>query len=299
MGLFIARAIPVFMGIVWTSVLLSNDAHVVAPLVTGFFFLVLFALWETYGSAKHPLTPTSVFTSPYGRDFRAPCIALAVTNMFYYSGAILWPTMINVFYTNGGSDWKYGVLLSTIQDFAITPGMVMLGVFSRKIKHWQWQLTGTVLIMVVFGALLALGTPNNKGLMIGSSFSLRPRLDGLSIFPSQSVRWESSIRISGLAEAFLELQDLLVVRVSNEILSPFHTIHRQTSSRSSSLYHNPRQHRLKMDHQTRTRRGHPSRSPIFKCHRASRCRRDSCPCHDRQPSYCCSCRRSYPKSLRA
>ena len=72
--LFIIGAVPALMGIVWTNVYPSNDAHVVAPLVVGFFFLVCFALWETYGKTAHPLTPTYMFVSSWGRDLTAPCI---------------------------------------------------------------------------------------------------------------------------------------------------------------------------------------------------------------------------------
>jgi hypothetical protein len=158
------------MGIVWTNVYHSSDPHVVAPLVVGFFFLILFALWETYGNAAHPLTPTYMFASSWGRDLTAPCIALAVVNMFYYSSSILWPTMIAVFYTDGGTDWRYGIGLSIVQGFAITTGAILLSAFGSRIKHWNWTLTGSVFLMVVFGVLLALGKPTNKGLMIAMVF---------------------------------------------------------------------------------------------------------------------------------
>lgn len=158
------------MGIVYTTIVPSHDAHVIAPLVVGFFFLILFALWETYGKIKHPLAPTYVFTSSWGRDLTAPCVVVAVVNMFYYSSSILWPTMISTFYTDNGSEWRYGILLSVVQGLAITFGATLLALFGSRIKRWHWQLTASVFIMVVFGALLALGTPNNKGMMIAFVF---------------------------------------------------------------------------------------------------------------------------------
>jgi hypothetical protein len=170
MFLFTAGAVPVLMGIVWTGTYHSNDAHVVAPLCIGFFFLILFGLWEAFGNSKHPLTPTYMFASSHGRDLTAPCIALGVVNMFYYSSSILWPTMIAVFYTDGGTNWKYGIVLSIVQGLAITFGALLLSLFGSKIRHWQWQLTGSVFVMVVFGVLLALGKPTNKGLMIAFVF---------------------------------------------------------------------------------------------------------------------------------
>jgi hypothetical protein len=170
MFLFAAGAIPVLMGIVWTNQFPSSDAHVIAPLVVGFFFLVLFALWESFGKATHPLTPTYMFTSSKGRDLTAPCIALAVVNMFYYSSSILWSTMIAVFYTEGGTNRRYGIVLSIVQGLAITTGAILLSFFGSKIRRWRWQLTGSVFFMVIFGVLLALGKPTNKGLMIAFVF---------------------------------------------------------------------------------------------------------------------------------
>ena len=169
MALFAAGAVPVLMGIVWAGIYPSSDAHVVAPLVVGVFVLILFALWETF-VPKHPITPRQIFTSSWGRDFTAPAIALGVVNMFYYSSSIIWPTMITVFYTNGGADWKYGVTLSLPQGFAITTGAILLTAFGSKIRHWQWQLTGASFIMVLFGSLLGLVTPYNKSTMIAFVF---------------------------------------------------------------------------------------------------------------------------------
>ncbi|KAL5337483.1 fungal trichothecene efflux pump [Aspergillus crustosus] len=168
--LFIAGAVPFLMGIVWAGVYDSNDAHVVAPLVIGAVILVLFALWESFAKLKFPLTPTYVFTSSWGRDFTAPVIALGVVNMFYYSSSILWPQMITLFYTNGGADWKYSILLSLPQGFAIFFGAMLLSAFGSKLRNWHWQLTGSVFVMVLFGSLLGLVTPNNKGTMIAFIF---------------------------------------------------------------------------------------------------------------------------------
>ncbi|KAJ5179214.1 Major facilitator superfamily domain general substrate transporter [Penicillium capsulatum] len=168
--LFIAGAVPFLMGIVWAGVYPSNDAHVVAPLVVGAVVLVCFALWETFGKLKFPLTPTHIFTSGWGRDFTAPVIALGVVNMFYYSSSILWPQMITVFYTNGGTDWKYSVILSLPQGLAIFFGAILLTVFGSTIRRWHWQLTGSVFVMVLFGSLLGIVTPTNKGTMIAFIF---------------------------------------------------------------------------------------------------------------------------------
>jgi hypothetical protein len=170
MFLFVAGAVPVLMGIVWTTVFPSNNDHVVAALVIGFAFIVAFALWEHFSKTKHPLTPTYVFKSSWGRDFTAPAIALAVVNMFYYSSSIMWPTIVNSFYTDGGVNWRYAMVLSLPQGTAITTGAILLSLLGSKIRRWHWQLTGSVFAMVLFGSLLALVTPTNKGLMVAMVF---------------------------------------------------------------------------------------------------------------------------------
>lgn len=161
---------PFLMGIVWAGIYPSNDPHVVAPLVVGAFVLICFALWESLSKTRFPLTPTHVFTSSWGRDFTAPAIALGVINMFYYSSSILWPNMTTQFYTDGGKRWKYAVVLSLPQGLAIAFGAFLLSTLGGKIRNWQWQLTGSVVIMVLFGSLLGLVTPYNKGTMIAFLF---------------------------------------------------------------------------------------------------------------------------------
>lgn len=168
--LFVGGAVPFLMGIVWAGIYDSNDPHVVAPLVVGAFVLICFALWESFSKTRFPLTPTHVFTSSWGRDFTAPAIALGVINMFYYSSSILWPNMTTQFYTDGGARWKYAVVLSLPQGLAIAFGAFLLSTLGGKIRHWQWQLTGSVVVMVLFGSLLGIVTPFNKGTMIAFLF---------------------------------------------------------------------------------------------------------------------------------
>lgn len=169
MALFAAGATPFMMGIVWASVYPSDDPHVVAPLVVGLAIIAVFALWETYGNIKHPLTPTDMFVASWGRDFTAPCIVLSILNMSYYGSSIIWPTMIAEFYTEA-SDWKRAALLSVPQGLALTFGAALLMIFGSKIRHWQHQQTAAVFVMVLFSGLMALGTPNNLGMMIAFVF---------------------------------------------------------------------------------------------------------------------------------
>jgi hypothetical protein len=62
------------------------------------------------------------------------------------------------------------VLLTLPQGFAISLGAIMLAMFGNTIKRWNYQLAFVVFIMVIFGVLMAMGTPDNMGLMIAFLF---------------------------------------------------------------------------------------------------------------------------------
>jgi hypothetical protein len=78
--------------------------------------------------------------------------------------------MINVFFTDENTDFRYAIVLTLPQNLGLTFGAVLLTVFGSMIGHWRWTLTGSVTVMVVFGALLALGTPDRFGLVIAFIF---------------------------------------------------------------------------------------------------------------------------------
>lgn len=88
--------------------------------------------------------------------------------MFYYALNVIWPTAISVFFTSEATDYKYKIVLTLPQNLGLVTGAMALTIFGSKIGHWRWTLTGSVTMMVVFGALMALGTPDRKG-MVSSS----------------------------------------------------------------------------------------------------------------------------------
>jgi hypothetical protein len=119
---------------------------------------------------KQPLTPTRVFTRGHGRELTAPFVAGFVVTMFYYGINIIYPTQIAVFFTNATTDFRYAVVLTLPQNLGLVFGALLLTLFGSKIGHWKWTLTGSVTIMVVFGALLALGNPDRKNMMMAFVF---------------------------------------------------------------------------------------------------------------------------------
>ncbi|KAL2756548.1 hypothetical protein ACRALDRAFT_1031152 [Sodiomyces alcalophilus JCM 7366] len=168
--LFIISTTLILTGIVYTTTRESSDPMVIGTLVSGFGLMTAFALWETFMPLKQPLTPTRIFTRDHGRRLTAPFVAGFVITMFYYCLNVIWPTMINVFFTDETTDFRYSIVLTLPQNLGLTFGAVLLTLFGSKIGHWRWTLTGSCVIMVVFGALLALGNPERKGLMIAMIF---------------------------------------------------------------------------------------------------------------------------------
>ncbi|KAF4989817.1 hypothetical protein FDECE_14586 [Fusarium decemcellulare] len=168
--LFIISTTLILTGIVYTTTLESDNPKVIGTLVPGFGLLVAFALWETFAPLKQPLTPTRIFTRDHGRELTAPFIAGLVVTKFYYSLNVVYPTMISVFFTDETTDFKYAIVLTLPQNLGLVFGAVLLTLFGTRIGHWRWTLTGSVTVMVVFGALLALGTPDRFGMVIAFIF---------------------------------------------------------------------------------------------------------------------------------
>lgn len=90
--------------------------------------------------------------------------------MFYYAINIVYPTMIAVFFTDATTDFRYAILLTLPQNLGLVFGTLLLTYFGSKIGHFRWTFIISVAVMVVFGALLALGTPDRLGMMIAFVF---------------------------------------------------------------------------------------------------------------------------------
>ncbi|EPE04253.1 trichothecene efflux pump [Ophiostoma piceae UAMH 11346] len=168
--LFTVAATLTLTGIVYSIQLPSSDPKVVGTLVSGLGMLVVFGLYETFVPLAQPLTPTRVFTKGRGRDLTAPFVAAFVVTMFYYAINVIWPTMINVFFTDAATSFRYQIVLTLPANLGLCLGAFLLSVLGTRIGHWRWTLTASVTVMVVFGALLAVVTPERKGLAIALVF---------------------------------------------------------------------------------------------------------------------------------
>lgn len=78
--------------------------------------------------------------------------------------------MIAVFFTNPTTSFRYAILLTLPANLGLVTGAVLLSVLGTRIGYWKWTLTGSVTIMVIFGALLSLGTPDRLNMMMAFVF---------------------------------------------------------------------------------------------------------------------------------
>jgi hypothetical protein len=79
---------------------------------------------------------------------------------------IVYPTQCAVFFLRETSTIKESVLLTLPSNLGLVFGEILLMLFGTPFGHWKWTLTGSVAIMVLFGALLGLGDPSRKAMMM-------------------------------------------------------------------------------------------------------------------------------------
>lgn len=168
--LFIVATTLTLTGIMYPTTLPSSNPKVIGTLVSGLGLMAVFALYETFAKLKQPLTPTRVFTRGHGRELTGPFIAGFVVTKFYHAINIIYPMQIAVFFTSATADFRYDILLTLPQNLGLVFGALLLMLFSSKIGDWRWTLIGSVTIMVVFGALLALGNLQRKNMMMAFVF---------------------------------------------------------------------------------------------------------------------------------
>lgn len=176
------------VGIINTTYLKASSVKVIAPMAVGFGLLVAFGCWETLSKTTYPLCPPRIFRSHNGREFTVPFILAFIVTMFYYGINVIYPTMINVFYITADTTRSEQLLLTLPGNIGLVFGAVCLICFGNLFGHWKWTLTaawiGEVLMsailrsceltkvqgMCVWGGLMALVTPYNRGTMIAFTF---------------------------------------------------------------------------------------------------------------------------------
>jgi hypothetical protein len=83
---------------------------------------------------------------------------------------IVYPTQCAVFFTTPTTTLKETALMTLPSNIGLVFGEILLIAFGTRLGHWKWTLTGSVSIMVLFGALLGMGTPDNKNMLMAFVF---------------------------------------------------------------------------------------------------------------------------------
>lgn len=90
--------------------------------------------------------------------------------MFYYGINVIYPTMIDVFYVTATTSRSEQLLLTLPGNLGLVFGAMLLICFGNLVGHWKWTLVASWTGMTIFGGLMALVTPYNKGMMIAFTF---------------------------------------------------------------------------------------------------------------------------------
>jgi hypothetical protein len=166
----------------------TSSTLVIAPMVVGFVLLIVFGVWETLSNVKlvhslvlttlsilltgyrYPLCPPRIFRSHNGREFTIPFVVAFIVTMFYYGINVIYPTMIDIFYIKANTPRSEQLLLTLPGNLGLVFGAVLLICFGNLFGHWKWTLVGAWTGMTIFGGLMALVTPYNRGMMIAFTF---------------------------------------------------------------------------------------------------------------------------------
>lgn len=128
------------------------------------------ALLQVAKCRRYPLCPPRIFRSHNGREFTVPFIVAFIVTMFYYGINVIYPAMIDVFYVTATTSRSEQLLLTLPGNLGLVFGAMLLICFGNLVGHWKWTLVASWTGMTIFGGLMALVTPYNKGMMIAFTF---------------------------------------------------------------------------------------------------------------------------------
>ncbi len=93
--------------------------------------------------------------------------------MFYYGINVIYPTMVNVFYITPKTTRGEQLALSLPGNIGLVFGACLLIGLGDVFRHYKITLAISWSGMVLFGGLMALVTPYNKGMMIAFAFLMQ------------------------------------------------------------------------------------------------------------------------------
>lgn len=119
-----------------------KSAEVICAIAIGGLILAGFFLWEIFHLTNEPLVPMHLFRN---RGFVLSAILVSIGASVYYAFAIIWPEMVNLFYSGG----------NTIQDGWLQ--CCVLGPFTlgEIVGCFVYKFTGNIRLHMTTTLILA------------------------------------------------------------------------------------------------------------------------------------------------
>lgn len=145
-----------------------SSGHVLGAFFAGIAGMVAFCVWEAYCPHEYPLMPMSLFQNV---KYDAIVACAAVGAMVYYSGTVIWPTMVGALFTTDVQEIGW---LSCAVGGGLLFGQISAGIGVRYLPKMKWQMSIAGVIMMGFIAACAAADAGSEGqtvafLLIGTA----------------------------------------------------------------------------------------------------------------------------------
>lgn len=156
--LFTSGLTVFLIGLNWGgSVYPWKDAHVLGAFFAGIAGMVAFCFWEAYCPHEYPLMPMSLFRNV---KYDAIVACASIGAMVYYSGTVIWPTMVGALFT---TSVKRVGWLSCAVGGGLLFGQISAGIGVRYLPKMKWQMTAAGVVMMTFIAAIAASDAGSEG----------------------------------------------------------------------------------------------------------------------------------------
>jgi len=122
-----------------------DDAHVIGMMVAGIVLIIALPFYEAFGGARDPFVPLRLFKS-WG--WTASMLSTSIGATVYYSFSIVWPSMVQIVYSNGGQMWGGWASCLVAMGFAV--GQIVGGVLTKTITKQKYQCVVAMTVGTVF-----------------------------------------------------------------------------------------------------------------------------------------------------
>ncbi|KAK3673263.1 hypothetical protein LTR78_006808 [Recurvomyces mirabilis] len=159
--LFTAGLTVFLIGLNWGGTVYPwKSAQVLGAFFGGIAGLVIFCVWEAYCGLDYPLMPMRLFRN---LKYDAIVACASIGAMVYYSGTVIWPTMVGALFTNDVTEVGW---LSCAVGGSILCGQILAGIGVRSLPRMKWQMTIAGAIMMTFIAALSASSGSTRSMTI-------------------------------------------------------------------------------------------------------------------------------------